>query len=166
MVDETERDEHRAASGSEDWRRWWEEHGERELRCILMTAWDPVGAGDAPEAWDEYDGYMAGVAHRLRDTEGDDEAANTVAAFLNHIERDYMSGLTPAAERRNSFLAETLLRGTSGRFFGVAVHRASGSTTTESDWRCCFGRRMKVKSGCCAGHVPSVGVRGGRTEPA
>ncbi len=108
MVGESERDEHRAASGSEDWRRWWEERGERELRCILMTAWDPVGAGDAPEAWDEYDPYMAGVAHRLRDIEGDGAAA-TVADFLNHIERDYMSGLTPEAERRNSFLAESLL---------------------------------------------------------
>ncbi len=109
MVDEIERDEQRLASGFEDWRRWWEEHGERELRCILMTAWDPIGVGDAPEAWDEYDDYMAGVAHRLRDSEGDDEAANTVAAFLNHIERDYMDGLTSAAQRRNTSVADKLV---------------------------------------------------------
>jgi hypothetical protein len=109
LVDEIERDEQRLASGVEDWRRWWEMHGERELRCILMTAWDPLGVGDAPEAWDEYDDYIAGVAHRLRDTEGEDEAANAVAAFLNHIQCDYMDGLTPAAQRHNSEVADTLV---------------------------------------------------------
>ncbi len=30
---------------------------QRELRCILMTAWDPIRVGDAAEAWDEYDEY-------------------------------------------------------------------------------------------------------------
>jgi len=50
----------------EEWRRWWEATGERELRCILMMAWDPVGAGDAPEAWDEYDSYLPSVAERLQ----------------------------------------------------------------------------------------------------
>jgi hypothetical protein len=55
------------ARGSEEWLGWWRTTGERELRCILMTAWDPVGAGDAPEAWDEYDSYAPVVAHRLRD---------------------------------------------------------------------------------------------------
>lgn len=109
MVNEMQRDEQRNASGSEAWSQWWNDHGERELRCILMTAWDPVGSSDEPMAWDEYDGYMAGVAHRLRDTADDDEAADSVAAFLNHVERDYMGGLTPAAERRNGFLAHTLV---------------------------------------------------------
>ena len=86
-----------------------EEHGERELRCILMTAWDPIGVGDAPEAWDEDDDYMAGVAHRLRDTEGDDEAAHAVADFLDHIERNYMDGPTSAAQRRNGEVADALV---------------------------------------------------------
>ena len=27
-----------------------------------MAAWDPVGTGDTPETWDEYDNYIAGVA--------------------------------------------------------------------------------------------------------
>ncbi len=109
IVDETERDERRLGSGVQDWRRWWENHGERELQCILMTAWDPIRVGDAPQAWDEYDDYMAGVAHRLRDVEGDDEAADTVAAFLNHIERDYMDGLTPAAQQHNRLLTDKLV---------------------------------------------------------
>ena len=62
MRDETGRAEQRLVDASDDWRQWWDEHGERELRCVLMTAWDPVGTGDTPEAWDEYDTYMAGVA--------------------------------------------------------------------------------------------------------
>jgi hypothetical protein len=41
----------------EEWRAWWGRHGERELRCIFMTAWDPIGAGFEPNAWDEYDDY-------------------------------------------------------------------------------------------------------------
>jgi hypothetical protein len=84
-------------------------HGERELRCIFMAAWDPVPTGGTPEAWDEYDNYIAGVAYRLRDTKDDDESARAVAAFLNHLERDYMGGLKPEAERRNGFLADTLV---------------------------------------------------------
>ena len=40
-----------------------------------MTAWDPIGVGDVPEAWDEYDSYLNGVAQRLRQGMHDEEEA-------------------------------------------------------------------------------------------
>jgi hypothetical protein len=55
-----------------------------------MTAWDPLGLGDEPEAWDEYDSYLSGVAQRLREAANEDEAAKRVAEYLHHVERDFM----------------------------------------------------------------------------
>ncbi|HEX2071903.1 MAG TPA: hypothetical protein VHF90_09690 [Thermoleophilaceae bacterium] len=69
--------------GTEEWLRWWRHAGERELRCILMTAWDPIGVGDAPEAWDEYESYAHGVVRRLRDATDSDEGAADVTEYLN-----------------------------------------------------------------------------------
>jgi hypothetical protein len=108
MKDELRQDDQRLKDGSPDWRQWWERHGERELRCILMSAWDPVGAGDTPEAWDEYDGYLSGVAHRLRDATNTDAAEQTIAAYLSYIERDYM-GMAADTSRHNQELAATLV---------------------------------------------------------
>jgi len=108
MLDETRQDETRLADGPADWRRWWEEHGERELRCLLMAAWDPIAVGDAPEAWDEYDGYFAGVAHRLRDARDPDDAAHSIAAYLDHIERDCMGNSAEEIARRDALLPSRL----------------------------------------------------------
>jgi hypothetical protein len=96
-------------NGPDEWLRWWRATGERELRCIVMTAWDPVGAGDAAEGWDEYDDYVPGIAYRLRDASTFGEAGDRVAEYLNHIERDFMGGLTDARRRSNSYLAESLV---------------------------------------------------------
>lgn len=74
-------------SDTDEWRAWWRERGERELRCILMTAWDPIGVGDAPEAWDEYDLYAPQVARILRETIDPQESASRVAQHLNDAER-------------------------------------------------------------------------------
>lgn len=109
LREETARDEQRLAVGADEWARWWVERGERELRCILMTAWDPVGSGDAAAAWDEYDSYLAGVAHRLRDATDDDEGAHAVAAFVRHVESDLMGIHSSDRHRRAWFLAETLV---------------------------------------------------------
>jgi hypothetical protein len=96
--------------GPENWLRWWRGAGERELRCILMTAWDPVGVSEAPEAWDEYDDYAPSVAYRLRDATDDDVAAQQVEEFLNHVERDFMMGeLREERRQANSYLAATLV---------------------------------------------------------
>ncbi len=53
LLREQEANERLVSAGPNDWLEWWQQHGERELRCILMTAWDPIGVGDMPEAWSE-----------------------------------------------------------------------------------------------------------------
>jgi hypothetical protein len=65
-----------------DWRRWWKERGEDELRALLMAAWDPIAVKDEPLAAGEYDAYMLQVARRLR--EG--ATADDVAAVLDAAE--------------------------------------------------------------------------------
>jgi hypothetical protein len=106
ITDEARADAEGIERGPDEWRRWWRDTGERELRCILMTAWDPIGVGDAPEAWDEYDSYVAGVGVRLQETEA---AADRVAAYLDHVERDFMEAWTPERGRANADLAESLV---------------------------------------------------------
>lgn len=75
--------ERREGSDTDEWRAWWHERGERELRCILMTAWDPIGVGDTPEAWDEYDEYTPQLARVLCATADPHESASRVAQHLN-----------------------------------------------------------------------------------
>jgi hypothetical protein len=93
----------------EDWLAWWNGHGERELRCILMTAWDPISVGDAPEAWDEYDDYALGVARRLREASTSEKAVHSVSDYLNHVERDFMDGLSDERARENGYLAGSIV---------------------------------------------------------
>lgn len=109
LLEEAEADSEQVDRGTEEWLRWWRGGGERELRCILMTAWDPIGVSDAVEAWDEYDGYVPGVGHRLRDTTDADEAAERVEEYLNHVERDFMENLTDKRRQANGYLAESLV---------------------------------------------------------
>ncbi len=109
ITDEAKVDAERIARGTDEWRRWWRDTGERELRCILMTAWDPVGAGDSPEAWDEYDDYVLGVARRLHETADPEAAAERVAEYLDHVERDFMGRWTPKGNRATEYLAYSLV---------------------------------------------------------
>jgi hypothetical protein len=99
----------RVTSGADDWKRWWRDTGRRELRCILMTAWDPIGVSDAAEAWDEYENYEAGVAYRLRDAPNHDETRERVAEYLNHVELDFMDGVSAGRMRENGYLATALV---------------------------------------------------------
>ena len=32
------------------WVEWWKRVGERELRALVMSDWDPIGVSDFPEA--------------------------------------------------------------------------------------------------------------------
>jgi hypothetical protein len=109
ITDEAKVDAERIERGSDEWRRWWRDTGERELRCILMTAWDPIGVGDVPEAWDEYDSYVLGVGGRLLETEYPDAAVASVAEYLDHVERDFMEAWTPVRGRANADLADSLV---------------------------------------------------------
>ena len=109
MHEELESDAARLAEGSDSWIRWWRMTGERELRCILMTAWDPVGTGDAAEGWDEYDSYIPGIVSRLRDASDPSAAASEVAAYLNHIEDRFIGHLPDRRARANHFISEALV---------------------------------------------------------
>lgn len=92
ISDEAARSAEALCGAPEDWRAWRSERGERELRCVLMTAWDPVGVGGVPEAWDEYDSYVAAVGQRLREgAADDDDGVERVGAYLQHVVRDFMA---------------------------------------------------------------------------
>jgi hypothetical protein len=86
----------------EDWRAWWGRYGERELRCILMTAWDPLGVGFEPNAWDEYDDYALTIARRLYEAADAASARDQVAAVLDQVEADLGSGGEGAARSNRS----------------------------------------------------------------
>lgn len=96
------------SSDTDGWRAWWRERGERELRCILMTAWDPIGVGDTPAAWDEYDGYAPQIARALRETVDPDESAAQVARHLGDAERR-MEMHTDQSRMANARLARSLV---------------------------------------------------------
>jgi hypothetical protein len=100
IVDEKAAAWERLEAAPDEWREWWQRRGERELRCILMTAWDPVGVGDVTEAWDEYDICLAEPLSDARQVADEDDAANRVAEYLHHVERDFM-GLSRFAQRRS-----------------------------------------------------------------
>ncbi|MFL6238144.1 MAG: hypothetical protein ACJ735_01435 [Actinomycetes bacterium] len=51
-----------------------------ELRTLLME-WDPIGVADAPEAQDEYDGYVGPLLHLLHNG----ASVDGVAEYLDHV---------------------------------------------------------------------------------
>jgi hypothetical protein len=74
-----------------------------------MTAWDPVGAGDVPEAWDEYDSYALSIVRLLQDAAHAEEQCSTVADHLTRIEVEAM-GLAASEQRaREIFHVASLL---------------------------------------------------------
>lgn len=81
----------------EAWIRWWKTQGSRELRALLMDQWDPVGASNTPEAYDEYDGYLGQLGRKLY--EGAD--ARAVAEYLADIETESMGLPASAHDRLN-----------------------------------------------------------------
>lgn len=93
----------------DEWRAWWKRHGERELRCILMTAWDPVGAGFEPNAWDEYDDYAFGIARQLHEAANAEVAREGVARALDEAETDFMGTESSRRSTSNQQLATALV---------------------------------------------------------
>ena len=100
--------ERRENSDTDEWRAWWRQRGERELRCILMTAWDPIGVGDAPEAWGEYDEYASQIARVLHEMIDPHESASRVAQHLNDAERR-MEMHTDQSRMANARLGNSLV---------------------------------------------------------
>ena len=45
----------------------------REIHDTLLKEWDPIGIGDAPQAQDEYNSYIAGVYHLLTTRASEEE---------------------------------------------------------------------------------------------
>jgi hypothetical protein len=121
-------DRERLHRAPDDWPAWWRAGGDRELRCILMTAWDPIGVGDTPEAWDEYEHYAPGIAHRLRDANSRDDGTASVTDYLNHVERDFMGVERDERRRTNFYLAEQLVAWHEWSFKRGADPHRSGST--------------------------------------
>jgi hypothetical protein len=82
---------------------WWKQQGARELRALLMEAWDPIQVADVPEAADEYDGYMPQLARKLREGATPED----IAAYLDAVEVDMM-GMDPL--QRNTDVGERIVR--------------------------------------------------------
>jgi hypothetical protein len=64
-----------------EWHLWFKRRGGRELRDLVMREWDPIGVSDAPEARDEYDGYLGRIAERLRREAPAEEIAELLGSF-------------------------------------------------------------------------------------
>jgi len=75
-------------------------HIQEAIRQILLQDWDPISVRHAPEAQDEYDGYVDGVYRLL----ASGASADAVAEHLCAIERGNM-GLKPARARARDRLA-------------------------------------------------------------
>jgi hypothetical protein len=63
------------------------------IRLVLLRDWDPIGVRDAPQAQDEYDGYVGGVYQLL----ASGATLSELAEHLLQIERDSMR-LSPRPE--------------------------------------------------------------------
>jgi hypothetical protein len=99
----------RLEAANEAWSVWWHQTGRREARCILMTAWDPINIGDAPQTWSGYDAYTPGIVNRLRDSGDRDAAVREVSGYLDHVERDWIGTFREGQELRNHGLAHKLV---------------------------------------------------------
>ena len=78
----------------------------RRVGEILHYRWDPIGVADAPEARDEYDGYLPQITGMLIRGAGKQE----IAKQLTTISTENM-GLsnTPAGRKRDQEIAELLI---------------------------------------------------------
>jgi hypothetical protein len=62
-----------------------------------MESWDPIGVSHAPEAADEYDGYMGKIVRLLQEGAGERE----LRRYLAGVRREAMGLMpSPLADRR------------------------------------------------------------------
>ena len=71
---------------------------------VLHYLWDPIGVAGAPEARDEYYGYLPKVYRLLKDSKSESE----ISGYLNSVEAQRM-GLAVRTEK-NTKIAAILLR--------------------------------------------------------
>ena len=73
--------------------RWWHERGDRELRELLLSEWDPIGISRIADAQlDEYEHYAGQLARRLRAGATEEEIAAVLEGFRTDM------GLEPSDE--------------------------------------------------------------------
>lgn len=76
---------------------------QREMRAHLLR-WDPIGVADAPQAQDEYDGYISPRLHMLHRG----ESVDAIPAWLTELVevrscvRSHPGGRSPVALRAPS----------------------------------------------------------------
>jgi hypothetical protein len=79
--------------GLAEWQAWWKRQGANELNELLLTDWDPIGVGHAPEARGEYSSYAGSIARLLREGADDSAVEAELKASLGHM------GLEPSGEQ-------------------------------------------------------------------
>jgi hypothetical protein len=91
------------------WAQWWRRVGERELRSVTMSQWDPIGVADEPLAASEYDSYLAQIVERLRAEVTDDDLAGYLGDVRTRmgLERDLPRDLAAARRMREWYAAST-----------------------------------------------------------
>ena len=72
-----------------------------EIRRVLMTAWDPIGVRDEPNAQDEYDSYLGGVFDLLTGGASDDR----ISAHLWRIVTERMELPAKKGDMQSTVLA-------------------------------------------------------------
>jgi hypothetical protein len=89
------------------WAQWWQRVGERELRSVTMSGWDPIGVADEPLAASEYDNYLAQIVERLRAEVTTDDLAGYLADVRASmgLERDVPRDLAAARRMREWYAA-------------------------------------------------------------
>jgi hypothetical protein len=71
-----------------------------ELRRYLLNGWDPIGVADAPEAQDEYDGYLSPLLRLLHDGATEGEVRSYLLIVLDRM------GLQPIGQREEEVANE------------------------------------------------------------
>ena len=87
----------------EGWHRWWKTRGDRGLRRLLLTYWDPIGVNGIPEASDEYDSYLGPLAKKLREGAN----ANGISEYLSEIQTERME--IPARADQLAYVSERVV---------------------------------------------------------
>src|SRR4051794_29614875 len=97
-----------------------------------MSAWDPIGVNDVPEAADEYDSYIGGL-YELLELGASEES---IRAYLQNIEMEAMEmvkasgeALCPAAKRTAAAASTARTRPLFPLEFGLRIHQRSFSIT-------------------------------------
>jgi hypothetical protein len=83
---------------STDWRQWWAEGGEQELRALLRQAWPPLASVD--------DGTCAHMATRLSTLLGSRAPLRALAAELRRMRAELGAPSDDAEDERTAAIVQ------------------------------------------------------------